>query len=703
MEPRSFERRVAVLGGVGNLAIAVLIVGCAQIIGIEDLPPLPGDGGPPGPGDAAVDGLDPGLGGHVARGIAAGLLAPVAVELRVGNDVELLTVTEDGVFMFETRLENGTSYTVVLVDPTLPCMLRNQSGVIAGADATIELTCTGASLESVILSGIAPVIALLPGKTDYVVDLPLSQSSATITATVDFDGDTLAIAGTPVASGAPSAPIMLDLGDNPVDIVVENDLGWQRTYHLTLRRAAQLAQYAYGKASNTGAGDGLGISVALSGDTLAVGTPLEDSAATGVGGDEANDSLAQSGAVYVFRRTGAVWQQEAYLKASNTGLGDEFGRSVALSGDILAIGAPLEDSSATGINGNQTSNAAAQSGAIYVFHRTGTSWQQEAYIKASNTGGNDRFGTTVALSGDTLAVGAPFEDSAATGVGGSETDNTASSSGAVYVFRRLDTTWQQEAYVKASNSAADDLFGSSLALSGDTLAVGAYLEDSEATGIDGNQSDNTATDSGAVYVFRRSGMDWQQEAYVKASNTGAADVFGVSVVLSGDTLAVGASLEDSAATGVNGGQSNNSALESGAVYVFRRSGTFWQQEAYVKASNTGPGDRFGAGVALSGDTLAIAAPLEDSAATGAGGNQSDSSATDSGATYVFRRTGTVWQQTAYLKASNTGLGDDFGTSVALSDNALAVGAPLEDSAAIGVGGNQLDGSAMDSGAVYIFH
>ena len=140
----------------------------------------------------------------------------------------------------------------------------------------------------------------------------------------------------------------------------------------------------------------------------------------------------------------------------------------------------------------------------------------------------------------------------------------------MYVFTRSGTTWSQQAYLKASNTDAGDAFGSSVSLSGDTLAVGAYYEGSSATGVNGSQSDNSETPrSGAVYIFTRSGRTWSQQAYLKASNTGRDDEFGSSVSLSGDTLAVGARLEDSSATGVNGNQNDNSAGRSGAVYVRR--------------------------------------------------------------------------------------------------------------------------------------
>jgi hypothetical protein len=672
------------------MVMAVLTCGCAQMLGIEDLPPLPP--------------VDAGSSDFAVRGTAIGVLGPVALELRLGSEVELLAVTQEGQFAFETPLADGASYTVMLVNRDVPCTLRNETGVITGADTTIELTCTGASLASVVVSGIAPVVALVPGTTEYVIDLPLSQPSVTVAATVATPGDTLTIAGTPVASGTPSSEIPLNLGDNLVDVVVEDNLGWRRTYRLTLRRAAQLMQYAYGKASNTSASDEFGWSVALSGDTLAVGAHFEDSAATGSGGNQADESASSSGAVYVFRRNGMIWQQEAYLKASNNNAHDEFGWSVALSENMLAVGAVYEESAAMGINGDQTDNSAPSSGAVYVFQRNGTTWQQEAYLKASNTDAYDHFGWDVALSGDTLAVSAVGEASASTGSnGGNQADDNAAYAGAVYVFHRTGTGWQQEGYLKAFNPDAFDYFGYDIALLGDTLAVGAHQEGSAATGVGGNQADNSASASGAVYVFRRTGTAWQEEAYIKASNTDAGDNFGRSVALSGDTLAVGASGESSAATGVGGSQADNSALDSGAVYIFRRSGTAWQQEIYLKASNTGAGDYFGSSLALSGETLAVGALGESSVATGVGGSQADNSASESGAVYVFRRSGTAWQQESYLKASNTGAGDYFGANIDLSGDTLAIGALSEASAATGINGNQADNSATYSGAVYIFH
>jgi hypothetical protein len=196
----------------------------------------------------------------------------------------------------------------------------------------------------------------------------------------------------------------------------------------------------YLKASNAQEGDRFGTSIALSADggTLAVGASLEAGSATGVGGDEADDGAANSGAVYVFTRSGGGWSQQAYVKASSTGAGDGFGRSVALSadGDTLAVGARAEDSGATGIDGDETDNGAANSGAVYVFTRSAGAWSQQAYVKASNAEEVDEFGSALALSadGNTLAVGAPRESSSATGIGGEQADDSASSSGAVYLY-----------------------------------------------------------------------------------------------------------------------------------------------------------------------------------------------------------------------------------------------------------------------------
>lgn len=336
-----------------------------------------------------------------------------------------------------------------------------------------------------------------------------------------------------------------------------------------------------------------------------------------------------------------------------------------------------------------------------------------AYLKASNAQLGDQFGTVVAISadGNTLAVGAPFEDGGVAGVDGNQADNSVANAGAVYVFTRSGAVWSHQAYLKASNPGGTDTFALSLALSGDgnTLAVGAPLEDSNATGVNGDGSNNLAVDAGAVYVFGRSGGAWSQQAYLKGAATGAGDQFGHAVGLSadGNTMVVGVPLEDGSTDGVNGDQTLRFTTNAGAAYVFTRTGATWSQQAYLKAGNVQMQDRFGQSVAVSGDgaTVAVGAHFEDGNGTGLAGDPFSNGMPNSGAAYVFTASGGVWSQQAYVKASNTGNGDQFGFAVALSGNGdtLAVAANTEAGNGTGVnGGAQADNSALQAGAVYVF-
>jgi hypothetical protein len=544
---------------------------------------------------------------------------------------------------------------------------------------------------------------------NYTATVGFLQTREQVTAAVTHANATLTINSNAAASGVESDDIFLAVGQNTITVTVtaEDGIATQDyVIDVTRQDAPSFAQQAYTKASNTDAGDSFGHSVAVNKDTMAVGAYNEASTSTGINGNDADNGAAVSGGVFIFTRdTAGTWTQQAYVKASNTDAGDRFGFSVALSGGTLAVGAPYEDSATTGINGNEADDTVAQAGAVYVFTRNAGAWTQQAYVKASNTGGNDLFGGTVALSGDTMAVGAHQEDSSSTGInGGQGNDSTTGNSGAVYVFTRNAGTWSQEAYIKASNTGASDFFGyyTAVALSGDTLAVGAYAEASSATGINGNEADNSMGNSGAAYVFTRNAGTWSQQAYIKASNTNAGDTFGQSVALSGDTLAVGAHFEDSNAVGVNGDDTNSLAPSSGAAYVFARNAGVWSQQAYLKASNTAIGDRFGASVALSDDALAVFAQGEDGADFGINGTQTNNSSSSSGAVYAFVRDAGVWTQHFYIKSSNSDADDEFGWSLAISADTLAVGSQFEDSVATGINGNEADNTALESGAAYVF-
>ncbi|MEQ1575311.1 MAG: integrin [Vicinamibacterales bacterium] len=470
---------------------------------------------------------------------------------------------------------------------------------------------------------------------------------------VSGDGTTMAVGAPQEASGAKG------IGGNQADNSAY-DSG--AVYVYTRVRNGAWAQQAYIKASNTGDGDNFGHAVALSadGNTLAVSAYWEGSNAKGIGGNQEDNSIPQSGAVYVFTRRGTAWTQQAYIKASNTGEvgvgdafgdGDQFGFSLTISddGNTLAVSANAEDSNATGINGDQTNNSMVSAGAVYLFSRTGTTWTQQAYVKAANTRGGVQFGYSVALSadGNTLAATAYDEAGGSRGINGAyDFMPPANGSGAVYVFTRSGTDWTQQAYIKASNAERNDSLGVMVAISddGNTLVGASLDEDCMATGVNPPGCDKdmeSDTSTGAVYVFVRSGTAWTQQAFIKATNTGNEDLFGSRLALSGDgnTIAASAQMEDSAAKGIDGKQDDNSATEAGAVYLLTRTGTTWAHRSYIKGSNTEAFDEFGSAVALTRDgrTLVVSARGEDSAAKGINGSQADNSADESGAVYVFTR------------------------------------------------------------------
>jgi hypothetical protein len=458
------------------------------------------------------------------------------------------------------------------------------------------------------------------------------------------------------------------------------------------------------KAPNAAASDNFGFEVAISGDDLLIGAPYRDKTSV--------PAAVDAGDAYTAQRSNGVWgftdqlapKIQAVTPQNAPGVGDAFGNAVAINGDLIAVGAPFDSSAAAGVNGNAAGGPIPFSGAVYVFMRNPSGlWGLSAYLKASNPDPFDYFGTSVSLSGTTLAVGAPAESSNATGINGNQSDDSAQAAGAVYIFT-LGSSWTQQAYLKASNTNTGDLFGWSLSLSGNDLAVGALWEDSAAIGVNGNQADNSAQDSGAVYHFsRNTSNQWAQFAYIKAINTDAGDHFGNHVSLNKGTLAVGAPLEDSAATGINGNRFDNSARDSGAAYVLLLNAGNWQTQAYLKASNTDAGDGFGWRVPLNGDTLAVSAYLEASAADGINGNQADDSQPGAGAAYVFTRSNAVWSQQAYVKASNSVANQLFGFSLDVDGDALYVGAPGESSNATGVNGNANNASSPASGAVFAFN
>ncbi len=499
------------------------------------------------------------------------------------------------------------------------------------------------------------------------------------------------------------ALVALDIGDNAVEVVVTGTNGRTHSYVLTVDRAPTVLRHAYLKASNADGMDRFGHVLAVSGDTLVVGAPGEDSNATGVNGNQGNPfnmSHLGSGAAYVFVRDGNRWTQQAYLKPSNTRANDAFGTSVAIDGDTLVVGAPHQDGA-----GQQGAQITADGGAVYVFTRSAGTWTQQAYVQANLAGSGDRFGTSVSISGETLVVGAPFEDGDGQGMNPDPSSNAEIDSGAAYVFTRDGVAWTQQAYLKPSNGDPGDGFGTSVVIEGEVLAVGAPNESSAGGGID-PQLDNSAAGSGAVYVFTRASAVWAQTAWLKASNVDAGDRFGAAVALADGQLAVGAPNEASA----TGAPEDNSAAACGAVYVFAFDGSAWSAAAYLKPGVTELEDRFGESIAIDGELLVVGAPGEDGSGAGVNpeapfGPDSNGSA-QSGAAYVFARDGSAWTQTTYLKsfvADNAIVNFAFGSSVAIDSGNIAIGAVGDSSSDSGINPPMpAPFTTPDTGSVFAF-
>lgn len=313
------------------------------------------------------------------------------------------------------------------------------------------------------------------------------------------------------------------------------------------------------------ANDTLGGNVALSGETAVAGA---------IGHDENGDN---SGAAYVFTRSGAIWRQQAKLTAADGAEGDAFGQSIAIHGDTMVIGAPHDDDKGDG------------SGSVYVFTRTGTTWCQQAKLTAADGAEGDLFGISVALSHDTILIGADLND------------ERALDAGAAYVFTRLGDDWIQQAKLTAEDGAETDIFGVRVALSNDTALISARRDDDEVMGVD----------AGSAYIFTRTGTTWGQQAKLTAPDGTADDRFGRSVALIGGKALISAMHQDD--------QGDN----SGAAYVFERSGNVWKHQTKLTAADGESGDLFGWSVAMSHDTAMIAA------------TRNDDKGNESGSAYLF--------------------------------------------------------------------
>ena len=273
--------------------------------------------------------------------------------------------------------------------------------------------------------------------------------------------------------------------------------------------------------------------------------------------------------------------------------------------------------------------------------------RNEQQLVASDGAAGDGFGRSVSISGDTAVVGAYADDTPA-----------GTDAGSAYVFVRSGTTWSEEQRLVAPDGGAEDFFGISVSVVGDTAVIGVRLDDTAA-----------GPDAGSAYVFARSGSTWTLQQKLLAADGAAGDSFGTSVSVDGDTLIVGAPVADTA-----GG------VDAGAAYVFVRSGATWTEQQKLLPTDPRADEDFGFSASLSGDTVVVGAPSDD---TTAGHN--------TGSAYVFVRSGTTWSLRQKLLASDAAVGDDFGFAVSASGDTVAVGAFAAD-----------PGATTDGGSAYVF-
>lgn len=363
-----------------------------------------------------------------------------------------------------------------------------------------------------------------------------------------------------------------------------------------------------------------------------------------ISGAPFHDALAvDSGAAYVFRKSAPLaWALDGKLVAPNGDTGHRFGAAVAISDIEAAVGSPRDDATAV------------DAGAVELFRR-GLQWQHVARVEADDAAAGDFFGSAVAILGTTLVVGAP------------RSDDTGADSGAVYVFENQGGTWVQ--VQKISNPAVTtpdgDFFGSSVSLDGGRLAIGAPRADPAVRG--------------AAYVYENSGGSYALEGTIVGSDLADGDQFGTSVSISGDDLAVGSVFGDSATDN-----------DVGAVYLFEHDLFVWNESVKL-LRDAATRDRFGQSVAIDGDRLVAGAYLE-----------ADGGST--GVVYLFERDAGLWGDAVRTPAAQVGAGQNFGFSVAIEDERIAAGAPLDDASALDAGAAwQLDPRDCREGAVDVLN
>jgi hypothetical protein len=444
----------------------------------------------------------------------------------------------------------------------------------AGAQADERLTAASAASERAKLASVGDVI---PHPGDLVAGAGTNRL-----------GQAVAVYGDTAVLGAPFDDTLA--GDAAGSVLVFR------------RVAGQWEQEATLVSIGTAANDHFGASVAIQGDTAIVGAPGHDS-----------NGLIDAGAVYVFRRVGAAWEQRAILTAAMPSAYDHFGFSVSLDAATLVVGA----------------YGAGVGGAVDSFVGADSAWVFEARLAPSAARSGDNFGAAVALHGDSVVVGAS----------GRRADPDIRAAGAAFVFVRTDGAWAEQAELRAPAPTERDFFGNSVALHGDTALVGAY-------------GYGSGLERGAAFAFRRNGTSWSTPTRLIAPGADADGQFGSSVALSGTRALVGAEWDSTA------------DFLSGAAYVFADAGAEWVLLEALTASDALTSGEFGAAVALDGTTAVIGAP-----------DAQRVSGSFAGAAYFFTESGNDWVQQDDVDGGDTASRDLFGYAMAVSGDTLVVGAP----------------------------
>jgi hypothetical protein len=617
----------------------------------------------------------------IASAGASGTITPDSVTVSSGASTSF-TLTPNSGFVIDTvtgcagsLVSNAYTTAAVSADCTVSATFK--LAVITSTDPT------DARLSGLSISLGAINEAFDPDTTAYTAtvgnlasSVKVKLNTANIIATIEVNGAT-------VSQGSFSPPIALSVGANAINIVVNSESTLvSKIYTLEVVRLAVLSQRHYLKAQVGDTSNGqakrttFGSNVALSGNRLAVsnnsakegieifsrvddiwqrettislfdhhqiaGSLVLDSDTLAIGGSAINSCsiipFVICDRVIIFVRQGGQWVHQQSIVGENDGGHTGFSKqndgwwgnqtpfgskSMALDGNTLVIGAPAEDSAATGVDGDQRDNSLPDSGAVFVYHRSGGIWTLQAYLKASNPGSDgtsplmgDGFGTSVSISGDTIVVGAPFEDT----VHGGGDNGSGDQTGAVYVFTRINGQWSEQAYIKEPPPSVPLFFGSVVVVSGDTIA--AY-----------NSHDGPfAASFHSVRIYTRSNGNWSLSQTL--NRTGGETLFFSRDILAldEDILAV-----SSPASIGRGGD------DSGKVAIYTRANGSWSFNKVIapadfKITPTRPRDQndfFGTDVDISGDTIVVGSHNEDSSAIGVDGDQTDNSDRDSGAAYLF--------------------------------------------------------------------